>query len=352
MIVNILIGVAVLSVLALAHEVGHYFTAKSAGVKVEEFGLGLPPRIFGIKRGEIIYSINAIPFGAFVKMAGEEDPNVSRSLASKSIPARLLVLSAGSLMNALVALILFSIASMVPQNMLIGQVVVEGVAPNSPAAAAGIEPSDAILSINGEPVQNFTDVHRLIQSNLGEEITILLERSDSTTEEVQVIPRWTPPEGQGATGITIQLSEPTVISQHHPFWKAVPMGITRFAETFVLYKNAIIGLILGTGYATVAGPVGIVQITGEVAQAGPGPLLEFAAFISLILAIVNLFPIPAVDGGRIAFVLLELVRRGKRISPRIEGIVHLVGFAMLIGVLMVVTYQDIARIIRGDSLLP
>jgi len=352
MIINILIGVAVLSVLALAHELGHYSTAKSTGVKVEEFGLGFPPRIFGIRRGETIYSINAIPFGAFCKMAGEEDPSVSSSLASKSIPARLLVLSAGSLMNALIALILFSIAFMVPHDMLTGRIVVDEVVPNSPAAMAGIEPGDTILSINGKSTQNYSDVHRHIQSNLGKEITILVEHSDSTTEEVRVIPRWRPPEGQGATGIRIQLPEPAVIRQHHPFWKAIPLGITQFAETFVLYKNALIGLIIGTGYATVAGPVGIVQITGEVAKAGVAPLLEFAAFLSLIFAIVNLFPIPAVDGGRITFVLLEWVRRGKRISPKTEGMVHLVGFVMLIGVLMVVTYQDIARIISGNSLLP
>ena len=342
----------VILVLVLAHELGHFITAKASGVRVDEFGLGFPPRLLSVRRGETRYSLNAIPLGGFVKMAGEEDPKVPRSLASKSVGTRLLVLSAGSLMNALLPLLLFSIAFMIPHNLVIGQVIVEEVALNSPADRAGIEPGDTFLSINNKPVNNIGDLHRYIQLNLGREIAILVQHSDSTTEDVQVIPRWKPPEGQGAVGILISAPDSTITSQHYPFWKAIPMGVSACIETFVLFKNGIISTIIGTAPVVVAGPVGIAQLTGEVAKAGISPLLEFAAFLSINLAIINIFPLPALDGGRIAFVLLEWVRRGKRISPKREGLIHAIGFALLMAAFLAITYQDIIRIISGNGLVP
>jgi regulator of sigma E protease len=339
-------------VLILAHELGHFITAKAFGVRVDEFGLGFPPRLLSVRRGGTRYSLNAIPLGGFVKMAGEEDPKVSRSLASKGIGTRLLVLSAGSLMNLLLPLLLFSIAFMVPHDLVIGQVVVEEVAPNSPAARAGIEAGDMFLSINEKPVNNIGDLHRYIQLNLGKEITILAKHSDSTIEDIQVIPRWKPPEGEGAIGILVSMPDFIIVSQSYPFWKAIPLGVSTCIETFVLFKNGIISMIIGATPVAIAGPVGIAQITGEVAKAGISPLLEFAAFLSLNLAIINLFPLPALDGGRIAFVLLEGVRRGKRISPKREGLIHAIGFILLMAAFLAITYQDIIRIISGDSLIP
>jgi len=355
-IITILAFLGVLAVLVIAHELGHFATAKAFGVRVEEFGLGFPPRLLSVRRGETLYSLNAIPLGGFTKMAGEEDPKVPRSLASKGAGTRLIVLSAGSIMNALLPLLLFSIAFMVPHDMLIEPTVVEKVAPNSPAAAAGIEPGDTLLGINGKPVNNFNEFHRYVQLNLGKEISILVEHSDSTTEEIQVIPRWKPPEGEGSIGIErdieFALSNRTIVSQHYPFWKAIPMGVSECIETFVLFKNAIIGLFIGAVPLQLTGPVGIAQLTGEVAKAGISPLLEFAGFISINLAILNILPLPALDGGRIVFVLLEWVRRGKRVSPKTEGLVHAIGFAMLMALIIVITYQDIIRIITGESLIP
>ena len=352
MIVNIIIGVIALSVIVLVHELGHFVTAKATGVRVEEFALGYPPKLFGIKRGETVYSLNAIPFGGFTKLTGEEDPSSPRSLASKSIGIRLLILSAGSLMNILLPFFLLTAAFMIPHDVVTGKVMIQKVVAESPAAMAGIEQGDAVLGINDKPVNNISDLQRYIQLNLGRETTVLVERSDSVTREVQLIPRWEPPEGQGATGITVSMLNPTIIRQHYPFWEAVPLGVIEFGETFVLYKNGIISLIIGATPAVLAGPVGIAQITGEVARAGISPLLEFVALISLILGVLNLFPIPALDGGRIVFVMLEWIRRGKRISPKAEGLVHTVGFVLLMGAMILVTYQDILRIISGESLIP
>jgi len=356
MLITIIIALVVFSVIVLAHELGHFITGKAVKAKIEEFGIGFPPRLFGVKRGETIYSLNAIPFGAFNKFAGEEDPKIQRSLASKSRGARLLVLSAGSLMNILLPLLLFSIALMIPHDMVTEPVVIKKIASGSPAAMASIEPGDMIISLNEKPVHNISDLHRYTYLNLGKEASLLIQHSDATTEEVQLIPRWKPPEGQGAMGIELDLeaalSNRAVVSHREPFWKAIPMGARECVETFVLYKNGIIGVITGTVPATLTGPVGIVHMMGEVAKFGMSPLLEFAALISLILGICNLFPLPALDGGKIVFVLLEWIRRGKRVSPRTEGLIHTIGFAMLIGVMVIITYQDIVRIISGESLIP
>jgi regulator of sigma E protease len=351
-VITILIFLGILAVLILAHELGHFATAKAFGVRVEEFGLGFPPRLFGIRRGETLYSLNAIPLGGFTKMAGEEDPKVERSLASKGVGTRIIVLSAGSIMNALLPLLLFSIAFMVPHDVVIGEVLVEEVAPNSPAEAAGIEVGDIVLSVNNEPVYSVSDLQRNIHLNLGNEITMIIRHSDSTTEEVQIIPRWNPPEEEGATGIAVSTLNPTVVSQHYPFWEAIPMGASECIETFVLFKNEIIRIFIGATSFQVAGPVGIAQMTGEVAKAGISPLLEFAGFISINLALINIFPLPALDGGRIVFVLVEWVRRGKRVSPKTEGLVHAIGFALLMAAILAITFQDIARIISGESLIP
>jgi len=352
MLISILVFIGILAVLILAHELGHFITAKASGVLVKEFGIGFPPRLLSVKRGETIYSLNAMPLGGFVKMAGEEDPKAPRSLASKRIRTRLLVLSAGSLMNIILPLLLFSIAFMVPHNVIEGQIIITDVAPNSPAAMAGIESGDTLLSINEKPIRNIGDLHRYIQLNLGNEITVLVQHNDSTTEEVQVTPRWRPPEGQGSVGITISMPDSTVITVQESPRRAVPLAVSASIEAFMLFKNGIMSMVIGAVPVEVTGPVGIAQITGVVARAGFGPLMEFTAFLSINLALINIFPLPGLDGGRIAFVLLEGVRHGKRISPKTEGLVHLIGFITLIGAIMVITYQDIIRIMSGGSAIP
>ncbi len=352
MILTVLAFLGVLALVIIAHELGHFVTAKARGVKVEEFGLGYPPRLLSFKRGETRYSLNALPLGGFVKMAGEEDPQVERSLASKGVGTRLLVLGAGSLMNFLLPFLLISIALMIPHSVFIGKVVVEDIAPNSPAAAAGITAGDTIISVNDKEINNSADLSRYIQLNLGKEIAVLVEHQDATEEEFRLIPRWEPPEGEGSIGVTISTLDLAETRQSEPFWRAIPMGISQTFETLVLFKNAILGLFIGAVSLEIGGPVAIAEITGQAARAGVSPLLQFTAFLSINLAIINILPLPALDGGRIAFVLLEWLRRGKRISPKREGLVHLVGFIMLLAFMLAVTIQDIIRISGGDSLLP
>lgn len=352
MLIAGIIGFLALSVMILAHELGHFVTAKMLGVKVEEFGLGYPPRLLSFKKGETVYSLNAIPFGGFNKLSGEEDPSVPRSLASKSVAARLLILSAGSVAMFLLALLLFSSLFMIPRDVVTGQIAVLEVDENTPAEQAGVRPGDIILGINGKLVDNPVDLNYSIQRSLGDEFTLLLRHSDSTEEEIRVTPQWVESESRWLIGIRIDLLNPTVSSQYYPFWRAIPLGAAKFADTIILWGAGLVSVISGETSAQFLGPVALVQLTAELAQFGILPLLEIAAIISLILGICNLFPLPALDGGRIAFVLLEWLRRGKRVSPRTEGVIHLVGLAMLMAFLLAITYQDIIRVISGESLLP
>jgi len=350
--ITIISFIGILIVLVFAHEFGHFITAKLARVKVQEFGIGFPPRIVSFKRGETTYSINAIPLGGFTKMVGEEDPTLPGSLASKSIPVRILVLSAGSLMNILLPILLFSISFMIPHDMILEKVQVEEVAADSPAQIAGIEPGDIILEVNGHTIRNRGDVGYFIQLYLGSTINISLQRDQLTPQEVNLTPRWNPPEGQGATGIVITGVDSTTVRESEPFWKAVPSSIVHCWQILILFRNQVVGWFVGGTPPQVTGPIGIAQITGEIAQAGISPLLEFAALISINLAIINIFPFPGLDGGRLIFVFLEWIRRGKRISPKREGMVHLIGFAVLLLLIIVVSYFDIVNIIHGDSILP
>jgi len=353
MLITILAFLGVLAIVILAHELGHFMTAKACKVKVEEFGLGFPPRLLSFKRGETVYSLNAIPLGGFTKMAGEEDPEVERSLASKGVGTRLLVLSAGSIMNFILPFLLLSIAFMVPHDVYIGQVVVGEIAENSPAAIAGIQEGDTIISLNDKPVNNTSDLNRYVLLNLGKEVSLLVEHSDTTQEEFHLIPRWRPPEDEGAMGVAVSNIGLVIERQSEPFWRGIPLGVGQTIDNMFLFKNAILSMFVGTtSVGGVGGPVAIAQITGEAAKAGISPLLEWTAFFSLNLAIINLLPLPALDGGRITFVLLEWVRRGKRISPKREGLVHLIGFFLLMVFMLAVTLQDIIRIISGDSLIP
>lgn len=351
MILTIVVGIIVLSVLIIVHELGHFFAAKAAGVPVEEFGIGFPPRAYGRKWRGTIYSVNWIPFGGFNKIAGEVDPTVPKGLAGRGYGVRLLVLSGGIILNLLLPFVLLAVAYMVPHDIVSGQLMVVEVAPNSPAEMAGIEAGDTLISVEGHEIKNGGDISRYAQLNLGKEITISLEHADATTETVTLTPRWRPPEGEGAVGIEYTTENAAIVSESYPPWEAVPIGARSCIEALVLYKNGIAGMILGTIPFTPAGPVGIVQVTGEVAHSGISPVLELTAFISIAIAITQLIPFPALDGGRILFVLLEWIRRGKRVSAKTEGIVHSIGFMILLGLLVLITYQDIIRWISGDSLL-
>ncbi len=340
--------------LVFIHEMGHFLTAKWRGVKVLEFGLGLPPRIWGRQRGETLYSLNWIPLGGFCKMLGEEDPSEEGSLASKDPWSRLLVLSAGSLVMLIFPVILFSFIYMIPHNEIVdyeGVKVVEAVE-GSPAAFAGVEKGDRILSVEGVQIIHFNDLSEQVDANLGSEISMVVLR-DEEQLELRMVSREEPPTGEGSLGVTLTHAELIREQKWYPPWTGIAKGCQKNWDMIVAMKEGISALISHEMPFELGGPVAAGDVTVEIAERGTWEdLLFWTGVLSFNLGIVNLLPIPALDGGRIVFVLIEIAGRGRRVSPRTEGMIHLAGFFLLIGFILFVTFQDIERIIAGESLLP
>ena len=338
---------SVLALVVIVHELGHFATAKAMGIQVNEFAFGFPPRLFGFRKGETVYSVNLLPLGGYVKLEGENDPSKPRSLASKGVGTRFLVLVAGPFMNAVLAIVLLTGLFM----FTLDELHISGVSVDSPASGAGILEGDVILKVDGEKVKDFDTLAQLVNAGKGREIEWLIRRGGLETP-VRLVPRVDPPAGQGATGITVELSAIHKATPVRPPWEALGLGLKRTGLVLQAMKDEVGNWVSQGKTPDVAGPIGIAQITGEVARdAGLVSLVPLAALFSISLAVFNILPIPALDGGRIAFVVLEWVRRGKRVPPEKEGLVHLVGFVVLIALIITISYNDVVRIVDGNSLL-
>src|SRR5947208_257636 len=309
---SILPFVGMLVGLIVIHELGHYITAKIFGVKVLEAGLGYPPRAWGFTWRGTLYSINWLPLGGFVRLLGEEDPSDPQSLAAQPAWKRLIVLASGSGMNFVLPIVLFAVAFMLPRQVPVGPAIIDVVEPGSPAAQAGLQPGDHIISINGEKMKNSLDVGRQIRLNMGDTITFKIQR-DVFGGGTQVVTanaeaRWDPPSGQGPTGIKIANLYPQFReTEQYSLLHAIPKGWTSTIDALTLARNQVISFFHGGSGPDVAGPVGIASATGDVVkEAGWKTLLDFAALLSINLAIVNILPLPMLDGWRIGFVLLAI----------------------------------------------
>jgi regulator of sigma E protease len=226
--------------------------------------------------------------------------------------------------------------------------VISAIVPGSPAEVAGFQRGDVIFEIGGRDAKNVTAVARMVRIEMGHLTTIRVKRGNEFLD-IPVEPRWAFPSGQGPTGITIGAQYPFTERVSMPPWEAFPTGVRATLDTLMLARNQMIGWVKGGAGPGVAGPVGIAQATGEAAKAGVPPLFEIAALLSINLGMINLLPLPALDGGRIFFLLLEVVRRGKRIAPEKEALVHLVGFALFIVLTIVVTFADVSKLLGGES---
>lgn len=376
--------ISLLLILVLIHEFGHFLAAKAFGIKVLEFGVGFPPRAKTLfTKGETEYTLNWLPIGGFVRLLGEEDPSDPRSLAAAPRWQRLVVMAAGVIMNFVLALFLMGVSFMVPRDRALTQAQIVEVAPGSPAAEAkiegtmrdgtapvqGIQPGDLVIEVEGRDIANTSEMVYANRLNLGETQEWTIIRAGSTLT-AHVYARWHPPAGQGPTGVRIgapqtcsvndegepvncQLKYPQTESVSYPPWEAFPKGAQSLMDTMVLTVNEIRVRVGGGGGASVSddqpaftGPVGIADTTGTlIKEAGWRSLIEFAALLSLNLAIFNALPIPMLDGGRMFFVVLEILRGGRRISPEKEALVHFAGFALMMAGVLVVTYFDIARLV-------
>lgn len=335
--------VPVLLLLVGAHELGHFTTAKLFGVRVKEFAIGFPPRIASIARGGTEYSINLFPIGGYVRLEGEDgDSTAPDSFAVKPKRQRAIILAAGAAMNLLMAPVLMTCVALVGQPTIAG-VTLQAVQADSPAAAAGLAPGDVIISIDG---QRITDDHVLQDELLARgsrpvQLVVWPGGNERQARTLDVTPRAAPAPNQGRLGITFS---PRVVMVQYPLLQAPARGIGQSFDMLGQIADGFRQLFFGPQPVLdqVGGPIAIAQATGVAAQEGPGPLLTLAAFLSLNLAMVNLLPFPALDGGRLAMLVVEQLR-GRRLNPRIEGMVHLVGFAVLVTLMLIVTAHDVTR---------
>ena len=385
MFLTIVIFVLVLSVIVFVHEAGHFFTARRLGVKAEEFGLGFPPRavgwyknkkgkwlwIFGNRSVEsleasvhedlhpatkaTVYSLNWLPIGGFVKIKGEngEGQNDHDSFAAKKIWQRIVILAAGVIMNVVLAWTLFSVGYMIgmPQstdtvgkNAIItnSSVMVSSVIAGSPAESAGLKAGDAILKINDEVVGTETALQDAVAKNDGQATRVLVKR-DGEEQKILVTP--TVSSGSRATmGVAIYASGLI----RYPFFSALVEGAKTtgwmIKEIFGAFGGLFTSIFKGQSVAgQFAGPVGIASITGQAARLGFTHLLQFVALLSLNLAVLNILPFPALDGGRILFLIIEKVK-GKPVKREVENAIHNLGFFLLIALVIFITYKDIVKL--------
>ncbi len=421
---------------------------------------------------EMVWSINWLPFGGFVKLKGEEDPEAKNSLANQSAITRIFVIIAGIAVNAVIPFIVFTVIVMIPVQYVAGDVVVSNVMPNSPAYEAGIRPLQKIVEVDGTPITNFNDLQSAVIKKLGQESKWVVQRGipdpfarpaeptvhylEGDTQVVTVVARWDPPRHaivdevenplnqmrlgvaraynpsvglndtltvvsdgtvrddlyeislsditefvptakigdsipvtrsddgtgihyldarkfnlelgtvtylqEGAAGVQLQLQNPYIAARGVPITRAIPEGIRETFGIVTLARNSIFGALSGSKNPqfegpVAVGPVGLSQLSGEVATADISItarvtiILTLAATLSISLAVINLLPFPGLDGGRLAFVVLEVVRGGRRISPEKENLVHLAGFVILLALIVVISFSDIARLIGGERFL-
>ncbi len=361
MVTFILIFIIGIAILILAHELGHFIVAKKNGVLVEEFGFGFPPRIFGKKIGETIYSINLIPLGGFVKLYGEDttekiDPKLkNRAFGTKKIWQRSLILVAGVVMNLIVGAIFLSasfflgmpqpVASL-PQGTK-ADVFITQVMPSSPAQKAGIRIGDKVVGVVNPLGKYFivdraSDFQKLVKENKGQRITLKIIR-DGKSINLSVVPRLTPPAGEGAIGVALT----NTVIKKHSFLKSIWLGIKSTFYFFGLIFYSL-GVLIAKLFSNqhigevVSGPVGIFVLMKQMAGLGTSYLCYFWALLSINLAAINILPFPALDGGRLIFLLIEKIRR-KAVSPKVEATIHQVGFFLLIFLMILVTIKDIKR---------
>lgn len=342
----------VLFTIVFFHELGHFIAAKLSKVEVLEFGIGFPPRIFAFRFKGTDYSLNSIFFGAFVKLAGEKEESVQGGFYAKSPLTRFIVGAAGPIINVLLAFALFTFSFIIPSNVVVGGegIKVFQVASGSPAADSGIQTEDLIQKIAGKEVKTPDEVHDVIKANLGQETEFLLLRAGNEVP-VHLTPRVNPPRGEGAIGI--RLSWAQVKTERRSL--ALGPALLESGKTMIQVPELLrqfFSQVFTSPEATLMGPIGAAQITGQVAKFGLGPLIALAASLSIGIAVFNFFPIPPLDGGGMAISIVEGFRRGRSISKHSRTIIYAIGTILLVMLFVMITYNDIMRLIRGDNILP
>lgn len=374
MLITIIIFLITILLLVLSHEFGHFITAKKFGIKVLEFGFGLPPRLIGKKINDTIYSINLFPLGGFVRLFGEDEVDKKiledkDSFASKPVFQRMAVVVAGVTANFILAAIIFwgvliatgfeeKIPLLTPYHFFgveqtnESMILIGKISPGSPAASAGLSVGDQILKFDNTKLEDAEQLINLTKKYAGEKVKLTVMDSENKVKEIEVAPRLTPPQGEGPLGVLLGTVTVAKLTYATPMQKAAS-GLTR-TYNLTVYSFDIIKSLIAQSFEThklepvsesVSGPVGIVSLIKTIVQS-PNPLIPYfnlLGLLSLSLGMINILPIPALDGGRLFFLLIEAVVR-KKVKAEIEKWVHMIGMILLIGLIILITFSDIKKI--------
>ena len=350
----IVLFLVMFTLIIAVHEFGHYITARLLGMRVLEFAFGFPPRLVAIRRGGIDYSVNAIPFGGFVRILGQDDFSIEQrgasdpgSFTSKPWWAQAIVLAAGVTMNFILAIIVLTAAFAIGTEAPTGVVRVEEVAPASPAEAAGVQPGDLVRSIDGKQIVRTTDLQTYVYSHAAKEVTLVLDRGGRAVT-IAIVPRANPPADEGPLGVRLSevTSPPTALPLPQAFGQALRLTGDVVQQIADLPAQLVARPAGQPGPPPVGGPIEILRVTALVSQAGLSAFLKLIGVISVNLGVLNIIPFPGLDGGRLFFVLLSAALR-RRLSPQVEAAIHAVGFVLLLGLLVVVSVADIRRAAGG-----
>jgi regulator of sigma E protease len=351
--------IVVLGLLVFVHEFGHFMAAKRVGIKVEEFALGMGPRFFGRQVGETMYSLRVLPLGGFCKMSGEdayseakeghqpEAKEAGRQFFAKSVPQRALVIAAGPLMNLILAGLVYGLIFGlfgIPVNWVEGAVIGD-VSPGTPAAEAGLLPGDHVKEMNGKSIHTWEEMAKFIEDHPSQQVRLTIQRPGQDkplmiTVVPQRLTRADHPKGVGFIGGVRKSTKAVKVG----FWKALGLGFVQMWNVLLAMITGLVQLVTGKVQGPITGPLGIARMTGQAARYGLSSLLELTSFLSINLGLINLLPVPALDGGRLVFLGVEAVRR-KPVNPEKEGFVHFIGFALLMLFLAVITLKDLQRLL-------
>lgn len=336
---TILAAIFVFGVLVTVHEFGHFITAKMTGMRVDEFAIGFGPKIYQQKEGETLYSLRAIPLGGYNKIAGmdPDDPVEPNAFNSKPIPARMLVILAGALMNFILPIILFSGIFMVEGRLqLVNEPVLGTVVDEMAAARAGLKAGDRIVTIDGKNVETWTDVVLNLRKAGTEEVTLTAERN-GVLQTYKMTPMFDKDAGRPLIGVSPKFSKESL-----GFFGSIKEGFIYTKNIGLSMVSGLYRIVSGNAPADVAGPIGVAQMAGQVAEKGLLPLMNFVAFLSINLGVINLLPLPALDGGHFVLLLLEALR-GKPLGGKAMTNIQMVGVALILALTVFSTFKDITR---------
>ena len=356
---TLVLFLATFTLIVAVHEFGHYITGRLLGMKVLEFAIGFGPRLYGVRRGEIDYTLRAIPFGGYVRILGQDDFAIQqegigdpRAFTSKPWWVQAIVLVSGVAMNVVLALAALTIAFASGTTGPTGDVQIAEVMPHSPAELAGLMKGDVVRQIDDRAVTRSSDLVNYVrqQARAEKEVTLEVERNGRPIPPIKATPRKEPPEGEGPLGVRLEevqgpisVSLPDAVRQSVSLMGEVVGQIAALPGQLLASRGGGGG---GGGGPEVGGPIQIFIVIAQIAQFGVSAYLKLIGLLSMNLAVLNIIPFPGLDGGRLFFVLVAGIFR-KRLSPQLEAAIHAVGFVLLLALLVVVSISDIRRVVGG-----